>query len=509
MPHMRFSHGRVLIIAALFYLLLPCLLFSLEVLTVQAACFSILGLTSSFIICIHSLYQAEKHVYFFSRRDLFYYILTLILIVLLMECMGFNLHVRQHGDFVVRNPIYYMLINRELPLYSAQGEYFVYYHAFWLPPAYLSRVFPALNPDFLLYFWTLLGLFLSVSLLFLRLKGSVPVFCILVLISGMPLSRYVDIFLPRLPETISEIIKSTFDSFYSSSLFYTSTWSEITATFNHTIPLLVLLPLFLLKHLPFHLILFSAILIVPCTPLGSVVMAPLVLALYFHQRKYGAEFLLRNSLIIAFFCSPILACSIMYFSLAGGAGVALSWHMIPANTNRCAQLSLFGIGLLSQWLFVWIICFLFNGGNRRLNKHLRLLITIILLISSLIWIGRNDCNELMFKSGAVLFPLLAFYMFLNRSMRHISMLNRVIRCLILLTFPIWIIIDFKFRIIPSYTWDKDKMTANKRTDWGDTLDHPEHIWYGSFWAGKIPNPHIFKIREGTKIYISNSYEIKQ
>lgn len=73
-----------------------------------------------------------------------------------MECIGFNLHVRQHGDFIVRNPIYYMLVNNELPLYSAREEYFVYYHAFWLPPAYFSRLFPTVNhPEHLWYgsFW--------------------------------------------------------------------------------------------------------------------------------------------------------------------------------------------------------------------------------------------------------------------------------------------------------------------------------------------------------------------
>lgn len=504
---MRFMHAKALISATLFYLLLPCLLFSLEVLTVPAACVTIFGLICSSILCLHSLYQSGKYIYFFSRRDLFYYILTLLCIVLLMECIGFNLHVRQHGDFIVRNPIYYMLVNNELPLYSARGEYFVYYHAFWLPPAYFSRLFPTLNPDLLLYIWTFLGVFLAVSVLFLRLKNKILLFFILVLISGMPLSRYVDIFLPRLPETISNIIRFTFDSFYSSSLFYTSMWTQITGTFNHAIPLLVLLPLFLLKHLPFHLVLFSSILIVPCSPLGSVIMAPLVLMLYLHKRKNSTECRMRESVAIVSLCSPLSICSIMYFSLAGGAGVTLFWHMLPTGTNAFDQLSLFIVGLLSQWLYIWFICFIFNSGNRRLNKRLCILITIILLISSLIWIGRNDCNELMFKSGVVLFSLLAFYIFTNRSTHHISIFNKISRIIILITFPIWIIIDFKFRIVPSYTWNKDQMATNKRTEWGSTLDHPEHLWYGSFWAGRTPNSFIFEVKKGTKVYISNSDKI--
>ena len=396
-----------------------------------------------------------------------------------------------------------MLIHEELPLYSARGEYFVYYHAFWLPAAYMVRLFPFFDQELILSVWVFVGLFLAVSLLFLRLKGKVIIFFIIMLLMSMPHRCIVNELLARLPKDINDFIYYAFKSFFTSNQFYTSAWSQVVATFNHAIPLAVLLPFFLLKRLPFHILLFASALIVPCTPLGAAAILPLLIGLYVRQICNSSQLCVGKSITMSLLCSPLLVFSAMYFSLAGGADATFSWSILSPNSNHSITPAQFTLALLSQWLFIWSICLIFDTRHRKMNRYLSIQITIIVFITSFIWMGRKDCNELMFKSGAVLFPVLAFYIFLNRSIRYTSIINKIARILVLLSLPIWVVEDFKYRIIPSYTWEQDKISANKRTEWGNNLDHPEHVWYGSFWTDKLPNPYIFKVREGTKAYVPN------
>ena len=512
MPHsckyIRFTHGYLVITAALFYLFLPCVLFSWEILTLPFACLTISGLSAGLVFCLYTLRKTLHQVYFFSYRDIFYLLLTLLLALGVIECLGVNLHVLQSYDFVVRNPIYDMLRHHELPLYSQRGEYFVYYHAFWLPPAYICRTCPNLNPDVLLYIWTYLGIFISICMLFLRFKRHILTLCFILIILGMPFylfTSYIRECTNLLTSTglFKEAIIFLLGGFIHKNAFYTSLWAQIISTFNHAIPIFIVLSALIFKKLPFHITAFLASLVVPFSPLGALLITGILISLFIHRLKKKEQKIITKSIIISISASPLLIFSAVYFSLSGGAGASTFFSVLPRQGNGILNSLSFLSSLSIQWILIWATYIAFKRHDSVFHKRLTGQLVCITAISSFIWIGRSDTNELMYKAGAILFPLLALYIFTNRSSHNLKPLHKILRVSLALISMVWIVYDFCHRIIPSYTWDKNKMTVNKRTEWGDTLDHPEHIWYGSFWAGKVPNPHIFKVREGTKVYIPN------
>ena len=121
----------------------------------------------------------------FSTKDLIKLSISLILLLLLTEFIGFHGHVQQSSDFIVRNPIYSTLIREDWPIYSRTGDYFVYYHAFWLPPALLCRwMHLQQHADTVLFCWTYLGLALTALTFFLRLKGKILLFTIILILAG-------------------------------------------------------------------------------------------------------------------------------------------------------------------------------------------------------------------------------------------------------------------------------------------------------------------------------------
>lgn len=504
--HIRFKHGNLVIGSAMLYLLLPCILFVWEVLTVPVACLTILGLLSGTILCLYTLHKYYHQTHFFSIKDIFHLVFTLAIALGVVECIGFNFHVLQSYDFVVRNPIYDMLINHDLPLYSKRGEFFVYYHAFWLPPAYICRLIPKLDPNILLYTWAYFGISISIFMLFFRFKGRILSLCIILIILSMPF-RWITAFIKENPDILDriglfkEISLFLIGGFIKNNAYYTSFWSQMTDTFNHSIPLLILLSTVLLRKLPFHIILFFSLLLLPFTPIGALLLTPILISLFIQRIRERK--IIVYSLMIALSGSLLLTSSAVYFSLSGGAGASTFFSVLPRQGNGILNSLSFLSSLSIQWILIWITYIAFKRHDSVFHKRLTGQIVCITAISSFIWIGRSDTNELMYKAGAILFPLLALYIFTNRSSHNLKPLRKILRVSLALISMVWIVYDFCHRIIPSYTWDKNKMTANKRTEWGDTLDHPEHIWYGSFWAGKVPNPHIFKVREGTKVYIPN------
>lgn len=512
MPHsckyIRFTHGNLVITAALFYLFLPCVLFSWEILTLPFACLTISGLSAGLVFCLYTLRKSLHQVYFFSHRDIFYLLLTLLLALGVIECLGFNLHVLQSYDFVVRNPIYDMLQHHELPLYSQRGEYFVYYHAFWLPPAYICRTCPNLNPDVLLYIWTYLGITISICMLFLRFKRHILTLCFILIILGMPFylfTSYIRECTNLLTSTglFKEAIIFLLGGFIHKNAFYTSLWAQIIATFNHAIPIFIVLSALIFKKLPFHITAFLAALVVPFSPLGALLITGILISLFIHRFKEKEQKIITKSIIISISASPLLIFSSVYFSLSGGAGASFFFSVVSTQGNYILNSLSFLSSQAIQWILIWITYLTFRKHNSIFHKNTIKQIIYITAISSFVWIGRNDTNELMYKTGAVLYPLLGIYIFSNRSTYKLRTFHKLSRIFLALVSTIWIAYDFYHRILPTYTWDKDKISANKRTEWGNTLDHPEHIWYGSFWAGKIPNPYIFKVREGTKAYVPN------
>ena len=96
-----------------------------------------------------------------------------------MAIIGFDGHFHQNGDFFFRNPIYSDLIRYDWPLVFPDGNLFVYYFGFWLPPSLAAKFLPQSWHPYLLWFWSLAGMVLFTGSMAIQLKKKILIFTII------------------------------------------------------------------------------------------------------------------------------------------------------------------------------------------------------------------------------------------------------------------------------------------------------------------------------------------
>lgn len=131
--------GRLAASCAVAYMALPTLLFLLgwvrPLFSIPAAA----AVAAASVLLSATIPVPTLHL---TRRQLTIYFCALALSLLWLLAGGMTGITSQHADFVVRNPIYETLIRCDWPLVDAGGSHFIYYLAFWLPPALACKCFP-------------------------------------------------------------------------------------------------------------------------------------------------------------------------------------------------------------------------------------------------------------------------------------------------------------------------------------------------------------------------------
>ncbi|MEI3557915.1 MAG: hypothetical protein V8Q21_01930 [Akkermansia muciniphila] len=157
--------GRLLASCAVAYMALPTILFLLgwvrPLFSVPAA----MAVAAASVLLCMKLPLPALH---FTRRQLAVYLCALLLSLLWLLAGGITGVALQHADFVVRNPIYETLIRCDWPLAEADGRHFIYYLAFWLPPALICKCFSCSDvfiANYVLTAWIELGLALALTVL--------------------------------------------------------------------------------------------------------------------------------------------------------------------------------------------------------------------------------------------------------------------------------------------------------------------------------------------------------
>lgn len=177
---------RALTIVGVLYLLLPNVLFLLGWVEPEVS-------IPLCLLLIFVVWRVLKNLSIpqirFEKKDLIFVFLLVLGCLFAVESLGINGHAQQSGDFIVRNAIYDSLVRESWPLHSERGEYFVYYHAYWLPPALLAKWLGAAFSSFLLWGWTVLGFVLGFSLLYLRFKRSTLLLMAILFLMG-PLNTW-------------------------------------------------------------------------------------------------------------------------------------------------------------------------------------------------------------------------------------------------------------------------------------------------------------------------------
>lgn len=472
---------------ALLYLLLPNLLFVAGWLNPIPASVAASLLLFGYIWVLRGLrtHASPAGSRPLSPADLCVWALCMAFMLLFTELIGFHGHVAQAGDFLVRNPIYHTLATQDWPIFSARGEYFIYYHAFWLPPALATKCCGSLLPaDTLLFWWTYVGLALACTLLFLRLRGRTLLFlCVIVLLGSITedLNPVHDFLAGR--GMAPSLVHALEQLGCGSQVRYFHLWGQLVYTFNHAVPMLVCLAVILCGGLPLRYALYPAAMVLSCTPLGAIALLPLLGVLYMrHPRET------RHSFNPAVLCACILPlCLAPYFmgtaGQEGGTSICWLWGDSPYLNYEGRPFHLLHVrwlryGLILLTLFLPMLLL----GRRLLKTYTAAVIAFLGIILPLIWIGRIN-NELLYKGSLVLYTLLA-YLYSTR-LRHCKPWCRAALVLFLLLSALHLPSDALRRDFLHYSWSPAVTQAHRVDPWQGSLDQPQDYNYANFFGRNI------------------------
>lgn len=475
---------RVSAALTLFYLLLPNLLFLAGWVRPWAAGAAAALLLLGYVLIVRALFRKETAVGMrpFSVKDIGLWLVCMVCVFLLTEFIGFHGHVMQSADFLVRNPIYHTLVTQDWPLFSARGEYFIYYHAFWLPPAWAAKVMgTAVSADTLLFGWTFTGLALACTLLFFRLRGRTLLFlCVLCLLGCItedlnPIHDFLASHgqAPALVHALNQLG-------CGSQVRYFHLWGQVVYTFNHAVPMLAVMALLLCGGLPLRYALYAAALVAACTPLGAVALLPLLAAMFLTHRRE----ILRSINVPVLSACVLLACLAPYFigtaGQEGGTSVCWLWGDSPYLNYEGRAFHLLHVrflryGLLLVTLFLPMLLL----GCRLLKTRTAAVIAVLGVLLPIIWVGRIN-NELLYKGSLVLYTLLA-YLYSIR-LRHCGNLCRVVLVLFLLLSALHLPSDALRRDFLHYSWNPSVMKAHRYDPWEGSLDQPQDYNYANFFG---------------------------
>lgn len=482
--------------AGVITLLLPCLLFVLGWVRPMFAIPSALMLIISACYCCRNTVRNWNQEYMycsFSTKDAVKLALTLIGLLLFVDIVGVVGHVQQATDFAVRNAIYSELQKSPWPIFSAKGEYFVYYHSFWLPPALLSKIIPVNISDGLLFVWIYITLSISALTLFTKIKGRVLLFFIIFILGGniIEILKVIPTLLDRYGTTIPCANSlSTFCSAFAieSHFRYLNVWSQFVYTFNHAVPLVLYTTMILSGLIPVRYILYISALVFSASPLGVAPLLPVLFYIIFKNKAFCCTILRWENWIatlfvlisIVYFCGQIndhtnavmLWQDYEYWSRVNGTdGAFVNIHV------RFLRYTSVALAIIST---IWIVT------TARIRRSIWFGSFVYLaIILPIIWIGKWN-NELLFKGSLVLFMLFAWL--LVKQWEASSTKRKIAIIAIVFLSSLHIVNDISRRQLYHYTWDHTEMKKNKRNEWGGTLNKPDNYAYGNFWGvNKFPS----------------------
>lgn len=400
--------------------------------------------------------------------------IILLIPALMTWCIGFDGSFPQTLDFVVRNAVYASLVNDSWPLHSAQGEYFVYYHAFWLPPAALVKLtgLPAVP---VLIAWVYAGLVLFTALLYRRLRGWTAVFLLLLVMVGNAheLVLHHDVLLKFIPLPIPET------NFFSrlelaNQMVWNTGWMQILYTYNHAIAVFIFLALYLSRLLNHEGLLLASPLMVVMSPIGAMAVAAFLA--WVVLTRHGALPRLLGSPLL-YVGVLLVALEGLYFGSGAGSGCCTAWK---ASVNAgLPPATVWGMYLLS--ILPMAGMFLLFGWEFRRTAGFQVGLVLIVALPA-VWVG-VDNNELLYK-GACLVIFFAC-LFLIGSWRHARTGRRIVLALVLASASIIPLLRVQHHV-RSFALTPEQRTLNIRNEWQGHLNHPEHEWYARFWGPQAP-----------------------
>ena len=484
--------SRFLLAPALGYLLLPNILFLLGWVRLEAALpFSLILLMAGVFIWR----KAPVRSFTLTGRELVFWALVALLCLIWVESTGLNGHVVQHDDFVVRHAIYDSLVRCDWPLYSARGEYFSYYMAFWLPPALCARLCGDwVDRNVILWLWMYAGVLLSFLALMRRGGVRVLVFLLLLMALGdvsdwydfwlCPLvQRWVDV-----PGRPGEMARCFLDLWPYVDFPYCMSWTQLRNLFNHIIPVWVFLGVVMGRLIQPRHWLFASALVVLCSPLAALALLPLLGYLLWPEiRRHGVRVILNVPTLLA---GAYLIFPALY--LGCNEGSRCFFTPLGLESTFLKRLSPFAwlMMILSALVTILVPAFIFLRRYRATALFRTSCLLAVLL--PFIYVGTRH-NELCMKGSGVMWYCLA-WMYASCVFHVTRRLRRWLGLYLFLSAPMALLCVTAL-LVKNYSWDPAVMQQHQRTRWQGHLNHPEDPMYPSFW-GHQPAPLLFYSRPG-------------
>ena len=376
---------RFLSIASLLYLLLPCLLFLAGWVQPYAAWPVGLALVGA---VLWVAWQCPARRLQWDTAGALRLGLILLLGAAWVLTTGPWGLVEQSGDATVRNAIYAALVRDSWPL-TVEGEPFIYYLAFWLPPALAAKL--GAPAEAALVVWQLLGVWLALLAVAAgRGTRRALVFLVILLLLGDMMNWVNRVYYKLVAGSPGDVFRDWVLFF---DLHFTASCVQLRNTFNHYLAPLVLLGMLAGRLLPGRYGLVAWALVVACSPLAAVALLPLLLL-------RGGRSLLNMPTLAAL---PYVTLPLLF--LAGGVGGQVAF-MRPVGDCALAALSpaqLWGRYLL-QVLMVAAPALLLRRW-RCTSWFCAAMVLAVLM--PLVWVGLWN-NEFIYKGAAVMWFCLAW-----------------------------------------------------------------------------------------------------
>jgi len=345
---------------------------------------------------------------------------------------GLGAAAHQNPDFDGRNALFWDLINQDWPVvfdYSRDAVFaekmgslglMNYYFAFWLPAAGVAKMFGLAAGNVALYLWSLLGVVLTLYLLQRYLqrfaKWAVLIF---ILFSGLDILGYLVVYRERLFAglpfgTLLRDLFTTHKEWWSGRLQYSSFSTQLYWVFNQALPAWLVTFLMLTRQNRKQLI-FICALMLPFAPLpfisaltillfsflfGQDALAPMAENLPVRPRLWDLpsdkparprlwdsfmEMLTLPNLLCVFAVAPI-GLLFLLNNETGHKGLIFE-RFLPPNASA-KEITDFLILLFSFYLLEFGLYVIFL--RKLVNKRLLWLVTIVLLVVPLFYVGRGN-----------------------------------------------------------------------------------------------------------------------
>lgn len=472
------------------YLLLPNVLFLLGWVQWWLAvpiCLLLIGASC------HVLCKAPRFFCQLSRSDLWWLICTLLFCILAIESLGYTGRVEQSFDFLARNPMYSTLVRCDWPLLSNTGDYFVYYHIFYLPPALIAKLLsPPASPESILYAWSFIGVALAGIILTLRFGAKRGFMVMLIIFCMGYLTDYARILVTASAQLATDALNPISSSLQRFTIDHSnaisSVWRGVAIDSpHHGIPLLVLLTLIATGRIATRHSFFVAAFVVLASPFGAISTLLFLLIRHFKWLKDKQNFCSMCK-GISWAAVPLLFCAAVYLGCAEGSLGLFS----PIDANG---------GIRYVWTFQLLIClasvivpaWLFTKTHHRKTTWFASLITLCLCVFLISTPGTtNHPHNFALKGSFVLSFIQAWLysalVFQSTGARRKYLIFFIIAC------SSYAIIHTA-KQITTFTLNPIAQAANRQSAWGGHMNHQEHEHYDNFFVTP-PTSRILYTKDG-------------